>query len=156
MFVILTVCVYVSPAGTFTKLTASGAASIKAEAMTWDSGTPVPTRVAPLAACIAERYIPDTTKSARPKPLTLVHLQKYLPTMDVPPRLLAASHSGGILVQTVLRQLVGSSQGGQGRSCHSLTLRGKIRFDPIELAGTIRLGKTTKLRESLLSQDLNK
>src|ERR1700730_18223551 len=140
MFVILTVCVYVLPAGTFTKLTASGAASIKAEAVTWDSGTPVPARVAPLAACIADRYIADTTKNARPKLPTLMRLQKHLPTINVPldclpPPTVALPRPR---FQTTGREFTG----GQGRAWYSPTLRGIYRFDPIELLpGTVSAKK---------------
>src|ERR1700682_834534 len=85
MFVILTVCVYVSPTGTSTKRTASGVTSIRTRAVIVGSVLAVPiVAVAPPAACVVVGEIANRTRTDLQKLLKFRHLHRSLPTMNVP------------------------------------------------------------------------
>ena len=82
---ILTVWVYVSPTGTSTKLTVFGVTSIKGETGAAGSGFAVPLGALWPLAWTANNIKLDKISDDLRKLLKFRHLQKYIPTMPVPP-----------------------------------------------------------------------
>src|ERR1700732_2638291 len=103
MFLILTVCEYVSPAGTSTKLTASGVISTDAGGMREASalGLLPPNAQTRTGRSVEARKIPITARPIPAKLLKGTHLRR-LPTINVPPLNCLPPHRMGVVWRNML------------------------------------------------------